>query len=245
METEDQRHRGPGPGGTSLSLEHALRPRPGMLPLHWPERHGNPSCARSCLYLPGPSTEKGLWMSFRGGNDSKLPKDRQASIRKLGKRGYTANHPPQPHTHRQIHAHVCRGTCVSCIHMRTNTHTYISRVTPSTDMQGHTSSGHTKVLQHTRGEWTRACRYAQRDTLLCVHTHTHTNTCAGAHRSPGQGPILSRAGRKAQAGSVLDGGVSGHMGRGFTHVGPQLWGALNSPPQRQGCPKWASSSQIH
>lgn len=66
--------------------------------------------------------------------------------------------------------------------MRTNTHTYISRVTPSTDMQGHTSSGHLRCFSKCRVEWIRPAGMP-RGTHSHVYTHTHTNTCAGAHRS--------------------------------------------------------------
>ena len=40
-----------------------------------------------------------MWMPFRGGNHSKVSKDRLASIRKL-------TTPHHMHTHRQIHAHM-------------------------------------------------------------------------------------------------------------------------------------------
>ena len=220
METEGQRHRGPRPGRKPLSLEQALRPRPGMLPLRWPERPGNPSCARSCLYLPGP----------RGGNHSKVPKGRLASIRKLGKRGYTTNHPAS-HTHidGSMHTRLQRHMPILHTHEDKHIHIHVMGNTKHRHAGTHKFRPHEGASAH-RGEWTRACRYAQRDTLLCVHTRTHTHThtcvCAGAHRSPGQGPILSRVGRKAQAGSLLDGGVSGHMGRGTR--GPP---ALVSPQQ--------------
>ena len=80
--------------------------------------------------------------------------------------------------------------------------------------------GHTPMCTHTRTH---------------THTHTHTRVCAGAHKSPGQGPILSRVGRKAQAGSLLDGGVSGHMGRGTR--GPPALGSPQQPSAEAGVPR--------
>ena len=59
--------------------------------------------------------------------------------------------------------------------MRRNTHTYMSWVTPSTDTQGHTSSGHTKVLQHT-GRMDKGLQVCpEGHTPMCTHTHTHTH----------------------------------------------------------------------
>ena len=160
------------------SLEQALRPRPGMLPLRWPERPGNPSCARSCLYLPGP----------RGGNHSKVPKDRLASIRKLGKRGYTTNHPAS-HTHIDGSIHTCLQRHTPILHTHEDKHIHI-HVTGNTK---HRHAGTHKFRPHEgasahRGEWTRACRYAQRDTLLCVHTRTHTRTHTPTHVCVCRGP---------------------------------------------------------
>ena len=141
-----------------------------MLPLHWPERPGNPSCARSCLYPPREETH------------SKVPKDRLASIRKLGKRGYTTNYPAS-HTHidRSMHTHLQRHMRILQTHEEKHTHIHVMGNTKHRHAGTHKFRPHEGASAH-RGEWTRACRYAQRDTLLCVPTHTHTHTCV-------QGPI--------------------------------------------------------
>ena len=68
--------------------------------------------------------------------------------------------------------------------------------------------------------------------LTQTHTHTHTHGL-GPIEALGKALFLQEQAR-AQADSALDGGVSGSVDRGFTHVGPQPWAALNSPQQSEG-----------
>lgn len=108
------------------------------------------------------------------------------------------------YTYTYIHAHTCTHMCMQrnmCTPAYTqgHTHMYISRVKPGTGTQGYTSLGHTKALQHTRVEWTSAYRCAQRDTVLCVpaHAHTQAHREGTAREKSWPRPTPFRTGRKA------------------------------------------------